>query len=87
MRIRSILFSLAATGMAVAPVAASAAPVANPAASLSVAGAARAHSPSTKGNDLFGGGSAGIFAIVIIAGIIAIGAIAISNEDDDPDSP
>lgn len=83
MRLKSVLLSLAAAGMAVAPIAASAAPVNNPAASLSVA---RAATPTAKNSDLAG---AGIFGFAILAGIAAIVVIAIvndSNDDDDSDS-
>ena len=80
MRLRSILLPLAAFGMAAAPVAASAAPAANPASSLSVA---RAASPSDKGSDLFGvaNSTAGLFGLVIVAGIIAIIVIGATNKD------
>ena len=87
MRIRSLMFSMAAAGMAIAPVAASAAPTSNPAAGLSISGSARAGTPTAKNSDIAGTtGAAGIFAIIIVAGIIAIGVIAATN-DDEPNSP
>ncbi|WP_425228229.1 hypothetical protein [Sphingomonas sp.] len=75
MRLKSVLFSLAAAGMVVAPVAANA----NPASSLSVASAQRASTPSAKHSNL-GGGSAGIYALLIVAGIAAIIAVGASND-------
>ena len=84
MRFQSFLTPLAAIGLASAPVAASAA---NPAASLSVASSPRAASPSAQSSDLAGGG-AGLFAIALVAGILAIIVIAVINdEEDDPRSP
>ena len=80
---RKILLPLAAMGMVAAPVAASAAPIANPAASLSVANSARASTATTKDSDLLG---AGLFATVIVAGIIAIVVIAVVNDSNDSDS-
>jgi hypothetical protein len=59
---------------------------ANPAASLSLAPSARAGSTSSHKSDLLGG--AGLFAVVIVAGVAAIVAVAVSNNDNDnPTSP
>ena len=56
---------------------------ANPAASLSVA-KSRAATATSKNNELAG---AGIFGAIILAGIAAIGVIAIVNDsEDDSDS-
>ena len=85
MRLKSLMLSLAAVGMSSAPVAASAAPAANPAASLSLPHSARAGSPTAHSNGL-AEGAGGIFAAIIVAGIIAIGVIAATN-DDSPKSP
>lgn len=83
MRINSVLSSIAAAGLALAPVAASAAPAANPAASLSVVKSVRGSAATSKDSNLFGGG---ILAAIIVAGIAAIGVIAIVNDGDDSDS-
>lgn len=81
MRLKSVLLSLAAIGMTTSSVVAAAAPVANPAASLSVA---RAATPSTKNSNLAGGGFLGF---AILAGIAAIVIIAVVNDsEDDSDS-
>ncbi len=76
--------SIAALAMTVAPLAAKpafAAPV-NPAASLSVAKSVRASAPSAKKNNLAGGG---LIAILIVAGVVAVGVLA-ATQDDDADS-
>lgn len=83
MRLTFLSHIAAATALVVAPVAASAQPVANPAASLSVAKSVRAGAQTKRGSNLFGGG---IFAAVILAGVIAIGVIAIVNDSEDSDS-
>ena len=81
MRLKTVLLSLAAVGMTASSVVAAAAPVTNPAASLSVA---RAATPSAKKSNLAG---AGIFGFAILAGIAAIVIIAVVNDsDDDEDS-
>ena len=51
----------------------------NPAASLSVAKSVRASTPSAKQSDLAGFGFVGL---AILAGIVAIGVIAIVNDDN-----
>ena len=50
---------------------------------LSVAKSVRASSTSTNKNELAGGG---IFGLIIAAGVIAIGVIAIVNDEDDSES-
>lgn len=80
MRILSLLSFLAALGMAAAPVAASAAPVAHSVTSLS---AVRASAPTDQNNELFGGtGLAAIFGFTILVGIVAIVVIGSTNNDD-----
>ncbi|TCP34655.1 hypothetical protein [Sphingomonas sp. BK235] len=77
---RSILAGAAALSLVATPALAA---TANPASSLSVAGA-RAASPTAKDSQLAG---AGVFGAIIAAGIAAIGVIAIVNDsDDDSDS-
>lgn len=76
---RSILAGAAALSLIASPALAAT----NPAASLSVAKAARASTPTAKKSELFGGG---ILAAVIAAGVIAIGVVAIVNDEDDSDS-
>ncbi|NIJ28250.1 hypothetical protein FHT00_000178 [Sphingomonas insulae] len=73
--------TFAALAMTVAPIAATpafAAPV-NPAASLSVAKSVRASTPSAKKNNLAGGG---LLAALIVAGVVAVGVVAIVQDDD-----
>ena len=80
MRLTSIGRLIAATALVAAPVAASAAQsTANPAASLSIAKSVRASAPAGKKSALLGGG---VFGLVILAGIVAIGVIAIVNDSD-----
>jgi hypothetical protein len=74
---RSFLAGAAALTLMASPALA-----ANPAASLSVA-KSRAATASSNKSELAGGG---IFAAVILAGIAAIGVIAIVNDSDDSDS-
>jgi len=82
--LKSISAALAGAALIAAPTMAAAAP-ANPAASLSVAKSVRASAP--VGKDKLAGGAGGIFAVLIGAGIAAIGVIAIVNaSDDDSDS-
>ena len=83
MRFKHLLLPLAALGMIAAPVAASAAQSANPAASLSVT---RAAADNAGQSDLRGRGGAGLFGILLIAGIIAIVVIAVVNNDDNSNS-
>jgi hypothetical protein len=74
-----------AAALTTVPVMASAAPVANPAASLSVAKSVRTGTPTAGKNKLSGGGA--ILAALIGAGVIAIVAVAaVKGEDDDSDS-
>ena len=58
--------------------------LANPAASLSVAKATRAASPSGKKSQLAAPG--GIIAAVLVAGVVAGGIIIAVDDDDDDDS-
>ena len=83
MRLKFLSHVAAATALVAAPVAASAQPAANPAASLSVAKSVRANATAKKGSNLFGGG---ILGLVILAGVAAIGIIAIVNDSDNSDS-
>ncbi|MGJ3629775.1 hypothetical protein AB5I41_28495 [Sphingomonas sp. MMS24-JH45] len=71
---RSILAGAAALSLIASPALAAT----NPASSLSVAKAARASTPTAKKSELFGGG---ILAVVIAAGVIAIGVVAIVNDE------
>ena len=80
---KSMIGAMAAVAIAATPVAASAAP-ANPAASLSVAKSVRASAPTTK-NSKFGGTGA-IFAVLILAGVVAIVAIG-AGKDNKAKSP
>ncbi|WP_375250492.1 hypothetical protein [Sphingomonas sp.] len=80
---RSILAGAAALSLIATPTIAAAAPASsNPAASLSVSNA-RAATATSKKSQLAG---AGFFAAAILAGIAAIGVIAIVNDSDDSDS-
>jgi hypothetical protein len=86
MSLKTFLTSAAALSMVAAPVAASAAaPAANPAAKLSIAGNARAATPTGKTNKLAG---AGLLGALVVAGVASIAVIAAVNdsEDDDADS-
>ena len=74
---RSFLAGAAALTLMASPALA-----ANPASSLSVA-KSRAATASSNKSELAGGG---IFAAIILAGIAAIGVIAIVNDSDDSDS-
>jgi hypothetical protein len=56
----------------------------NPAANLSVAKVARTSAPTAKSSELNGG--FGFVGLAILAGIVAIGVIAIVNGNDDSDS-
>ena len=77
---RSILAGAAALSLIATPAFAA---NSNPAASLSVA-QSRAATPSAKKSELAG---AGLFGVIIAAGIAAIGVIAIVNDNnDDSDS-
>ena len=80
MKIKSLMAAAAALSLGAAPALAAT----NPASSLAVSHA-RASAPSAKSNAL-AGGSAGIFAILIVIGIAAI-VIVDATKDDSPDSP
>lgn len=71
---------LAAAAVASLSVSPALAATANPAASLSVAKSVRASTPSAKQNEL--GGGFGFVGLAILAGIVAIGVIAIVNDDN-----
>ena len=83
MKFKALTSGALAVAMLSTTVAANAAPAANAASSLSVANV-RAGSATTDKSKLAGGG--GIFAILIAAGVAAIGVIAIVKSDDDSDS-
>ena len=84
MKLKALTGSALAVAMMTTSVAASAAPVANAASSLSVSNA-RVGSATTGKSQLAGGG--GIFAILIAAGVAAIGIVAIVKDDNnDSDS-
>lgn len=84
MRFKSFLQIVSAAALTVAPVAASAAPVANPAASLSLSPGVRAGATTAKQSKLAG---RGIFAAIIGLGIIAIIVIAVVNGNNDNNKP
>ncbi|MEG3165577.1 hypothetical protein U1701_13330 [Sphingomonas sp. PB2P19] len=77
MTIKTITMAAAGLAMIASPVAASAA-AANPAANLSVSKSVRAGSATTAKNKAAGGG----IALAILAGVAAIGVIAIVNDDN-----
>ena len=82
MYLRNLLASASAATLLVAPIAAAAAPVAAP---LSVT---RAASAAPNASQQFGEDGAGITAGIMVAGIAAIGIIAVVTDDDNdgPDS-
>ena len=82
MKFTHLLMALSATGMAAAP--ALAAPVANPATSLSIA-PVRAGTTTSHKSQLAGG--AGIFIALLAAAAIAAGAVAAATHHSHPDSP
>ncbi|MBW6522373.1 hypothetical protein KZ810_02580 [Sphingomonas sp. RHCKR47] len=71
---------LAAAAVASLSVSPALAATSNPAASLSVAKSVRASTPSAKQSEL--GGGFGFVGLAILAGIVAIGVIAIVNNDN-----
>lgn len=77
MKLRTYMLAAAAVSMTSVP--ALAAPVANPAASLSVAKAARASAPSAKKGQLAGGGA--LIGILAAAAVVA-GIVIIANDSD-----
>lgn len=79
--LKKILATVAVASLSISPALAAT----NPASSLSVAKAARASAPAGKQSQL-SGGSFGFVGLAILAGIVAIGVIAIVNGDDDSDS-
>lgn len=81
--LKKFLVTAAVASLSISP--ALAAPV-NPAANLSAAKSVRASAPTSKQSAL-NGGSFGFVGLAILAGIVAIGVIAIVNgSDDDSDS-
>lgn len=74
---KNVLGAVAALSMAAMPAVASA--QSNPAASLSVSKSVRSGT-TTSGKSKLGGG-AGIFAILILAGVVAIGVVAATKSD------
>jgi hypothetical protein len=80
--IKNLLGAAAALSLAAVPTMASAAT--NPAQSLSISKSARSAAP-TKGESKLAGGGA-IFALLIVAGIVAIGVVA-ATKDDNVDTP
>lgn len=79
MKFKALTGSALAVAMLSTTVAASAAPVANSASSLSLSNA-RVGTATTGKNKLAGG--AGIFALLIAAGVAAIGVVAIVKDDN-----
>ena len=85
--IKTVMGAVAALSMSMATVPAMASAAANPAASLSVSNTARAGAVTANKNKAAGGGA--IFAVAIVAGIVAIGVIAATKDDkvNTPTSP
>lgn len=82
--IGKFLTAVAATALVAAPVSASAATASTAASKLSVAKSVRASSKASNSNELAG---IGIVPALLIAGVAAIGIIAIvKSDDDDADS-
>ena len=80
--IRKLLLGTASLSLVAAP--AMAAPAANPAQSLSVAGASRAGTPAAHKNGI---GGVSLIPALLAAAVIAGGIIVIvDNDDDRPDS-
>lgn len=82
MRLKTITALSAAAALATVPTMASAA--SNPAQSLSIAPSVRAHSASKDKNDLTGNGR--IIAIVLAAGVVVGGIIAVADSNNNPAS-
>ena len=77
---KNVIGAVAALSMVAMPAIASAAPT-SPAASLSVSKSVRTGS-TTSANSKIGGGSGVILALAIVAGIVAIGVIAATKDDN-----
>jgi len=75
--LKKILATIAVASLSISPALAAT----NPAANLSVAKVARTSAPTAKSSQLNGG--FGFVGLAILAGIVAIGVIAIVNGDDD----
>ena len=85
--IKSWILGVSAVAMTALPVAANAAPVANPAQSLSVASSVRTGTATLKSSKLAGLQESSIVPIVIGAGILAgVAYLIIDHEDDNSDS-
>ena len=85
--IKSWILGVSAVAMTALPVAANAAPAANPAQSLSVASSVRTGTATSKSSKLAGLQGASIVPIVIGAGILAgVAYLIIDHEDDNSDS-
>ena len=81
--IKKLTFAASAFALAALPVAASAAPAANSAGSLSLS-SARAGTPTSKGSKLAGLQDSSIVPIIIGAGIIAgVTYLIVDHEDND----
>jgi hypothetical protein len=85
--IKSWILGVSAVAMTAMPVAANAAPVANPAQSLSVASSVRTGTATSKSSKLAGLQESSIVPIVIGAGILAgVAYLIIDHEDDNNNS-
>lgn len=85
--IKSWILGVSAVAMTALPVAANAAPAANPAQSLSVASSVRTGTATAKSSKLAGLQESSIVPIVIGAGILAgVAYLIIDHEDDNSDS-
>ncbi|HEU4968930.1 hypothetical protein [Sphingomonas sp.] len=86
MRIKSLTSALIAGSMVAAMPGAAIAQTASSAAKLSIA---HARAGAAEGDSQLAGGSGGVIALAILAGIAAIGVLAAVNSDDDesPASP
>ena len=82
MRIKSLTTVLVATSMVALSPSIAAAQTVAPASKLSVV-SARAGAPA--GDSRLAGGSGGVIALAILAGIVAIGVLAAVNSDDNND--
>ncbi|WP_375270168.1 hypothetical protein [Sphingomonas sp.] len=76
--LKKILATVAVASLSISPALAAT----NSASSPSIAKVARANAPAGKQSQL-NGGSFGFVGLAILAGIVAIGVIAIVNGDDD----
>lgn len=79
--IRTLLLGTAALSLSAAP--ALAAPIANPAASLSISNVSRTASPSAHKSDLAG---SGLLLAIVAAAVVVAGIVVIASSDDNSDS-